>query len=203
MNKNRLNEIIKELNELSSGCTLKEIIELLTGFTVQNFDQTNSECLKLKKDILSIANSFISDVQADGGQEFDPEPESNLRTEVPSWFQREIENRMKKQSNLQIKSLGWAGYPRFELSSGYLQIKVMQSTTGDTPRSLYLSSRGLKVNKSGYHLGLLFTYDLESSEDMPYVYPTEVKLIDLSRIQISTKIEFSASSKRLKDAAIE
>jgi len=202
LNKQNLNDVIHQLNDSFNELTVEELIGLLTNYSVKKFDPTDCECIQLKKNILDVANDFISEIQAKGGQEFDSEPESNLRTQVSAWFQREIEERIRIRTNLEIKSLGWAGYPRFEIKSGYLQIKVMRSTTGNTPRSLYISQKGLKVSKTGYHLGLLFIYDLESNEDIPYVYPTKVKLIDLSQIKLTTKIEFSAPSSRLKKAEI-
>lgn len=202
MSHGRFKELIKEFNEKFAKLTVKGIIEILTDFKVWEFDLTKEECGNLKNDLLNVANNLINDIQSKGGQEFDPEPESNLRTEISSWFQREVEERVRMQTKLSINSLGWAGYPRFEIDSGYLTIKTMRSTTGSSPRYLYLSPRGLKVEKSGYHLGLVFIYDLETTEDIPNVYPNDVRLVDLSKVELSTKIECSASSKKTLEARI-
>jgi len=202
MGNEKFREMIKEFNEKFAKLTVKEIIEILTNYKVWEFDSTKAECIDLKNELLNVANDLIKDIQNKGGQEFDPEPESNLRTEISSWFQREVEERIRIQTKLSIQSLGWAGYPRFEIDGGYLTIKTMRSTTGSSPRYLYLSPRGLKIEKSGYHLGLVFIYDLESTEDIPNVYPNDVRLVDLSKVELSTKIECSASSKKTLETRI-
>lgn len=167
-----------------------EVVRESSGFEVIPIDEDNDEDNELLRHLRYALSSFIR-LTEKAEQRF----RGNRINEVGRRFENMIVEEVKK-TPIEIRKLGSAGYPDFELKQGqnritYLEIKSTADPKSDesTFRAFYYSS-GKKIQADARHLLVKIQMEEEANK---YWKVLAWELRDLAKLDIHLKTEFSTS----------
>ena len=214
-----MEEEIKKYREI-----LKQIFRAFTGIPFDLVVETFTEhrvlrVTKITKEIRSIGEAADSLMYTYGRKPLTPNLMKEKSGKVPGNFRQNeagrllelllVEELRKKKSFAAVELLGAPGYPDIKLADTggntyYLEVKATTRPHTASPRDFYFSpgvATSRKIDSDAYHL--LLGFILEKTASNVFLV-TGWKLVDLSRISVSLKLEFNTSNPAIysKDAIL-
>jgi hypothetical protein len=153
--------------------------------------------IELLNEISKSANNFIKSIERTHTR-FEGKRINEVGRRIEEVFVEEL-----KKTKLIPNLLTKTGYPDIKIVDSYGRVTFLESkaTTGEWDssfRSFYYTS-GKKIDSDGRHL--LIAWDI-SNETGNYWKVKGWKLVDLSNLIITTKLEFQANNHRLYDSKL-
>jgi hypothetical protein len=195
-----IHELIKEGIKISKkiqNIPFSELLKATTPFDVYCINPNDPKDVELLNEITTAAKNFIKSVERTHTR-FEGKRINEVGRRIEEVFVEEL-----KKSKLKPVQLTTAGYPDIKIVDSHERVTFLESKaiSGDWDssfRSFYYTS-GKKIDSSGRHL--LIAWDI-SNETGNYWKLKGWKLVDLSNLMITTKLEFQSNNQKLYNSKL-
>jgi hypothetical protein len=171
-----------------------DLLKATTPFEVYSLNLADPQDTEFLTDIKTAAKNFIKSVDRTHTR-FEGKRINEVGRRIEEVFVEEL-----KKSKLKPVQLTASGYPDIKIVDSYdriifLESKAVSKDWNSSFRSFYYTS-GKKIDSNGRHL--LIAWDI-SNETGNYWKVKGWKLIDLTNLMITTKMEFQSNNQKIYD----
>jgi len=195
-----IHDLIKQGTTLSKKIKkipFSDLVKATTNFEIHNLNLQDEKDRVLFNEIKTSATNYIKYVTRIH-QRYEGKRINEVGRRIEEAFVEEL-----KKTNLISTQLKSSGYPDIKIVDQfgrvtYLESKAVSKDWASSFRSFYYTS-GKKIDSSGRHL--LIAWDI-SNETGDYWKVNGWKLIDLSKLEITIKLEFQSNNQKLYDSKL-
>jgi hypothetical protein len=195
-----IHDLIKQgitLSKKIKKIIFSDLVKATTEFEIFPLDLQDEQDLALFNEIKTSAINFIKYVTRIH-QRYEGKRINEVGRRIEEAFVEEL-----KKTKLQPTQLKSSGYPDIKIVDQfgrvtYLESKAVSKDWESSFRSFYYTS-GKKIDSSGRHL--LIAWDITEEKD-DYWKVNGWKLIELSNLEITIKLEFQSNNQKLYDSKL-
>jgi hypothetical protein len=195
-----IHELIKtgiQISKQIKNVPFCELLRATTPYEVYSLDITNSQDVELLNDLTTSAKNFISFIDRTRTR-FEGGRINEIGRRIEEVFVEEL-----KKTKLKPSLLSAAGYPDIKIVDShdrvtFIESKAVSQDWESTFRSFYYTS-GKKIDSAGRHL--LVAWDISKERDN-YWKVNGWKLVDLTNLEITTKMEFQSNNQKLYKSSL-